>query len=155
MNLSWQIFYHLQRSLTLQEFTSIWMPEKKNSSTFTWETGALLILDHVWRVYFKQTLTTTVCSIILLITLLTPTIFYQQWNKTLNFSLILKLKEQEKFDNCSDISTDQEHQTLKHICEREWYVTYHRHQKFSQIWPHMAQLDLYYKMTWNATWIQI
>ena len=51
----------------------------------------------------------------IIIPLLTSTIFYPLWNKTQKFSLILKLKEQEKYNNCSNISTGQEHQTLDYI----------------------------------------
>ena len=44
--------------------------------------------------------------------------FLSTLGKTLNFSLILKLKEREKFENCSNISTGQEHQPLNHIYQK-------------------------------------
>ena len=54
-----------------------------------------------------------------------PYYFLSSAKQNFGFSLILKLKEREKFNNCSIIYNDQEHQTLKHIHEKEWYITSH------------------------------
>ena len=48
-----------------------------------------------------------------------PTLFYPTQNKSLNFSLILELNQQEKFDSCTNICTGREHQTINQIYKKE------------------------------------
>ena len=59
------------------------------------------------------------------------------------FSLILKLKERDKFKNFINIYTGQEHQSLKHIYDKEWYVTSHLPPKIkSELTTYMSHIEL-------------
>ena len=68
---------------------------KGKSSKSTCKTGAFFILEHLWRVCFTQTLMTLLWSLILLIPLLTPTLFYPPWNKTMNFHWFWSWRSEE------------------------------------------------------------
>ena len=82
--------------------------------------------------------------------MLTPTLFYPPWNKTLKFSLIKKWKEQENFENYNKNFTGEEHQVLKYMYEKEWYVTSQLPTIIhSELTTYMVQLDFYYK--WHET----